>query len=703
MSRFDWLQTLTGTCAERAIDWLDPAQRPPEPVMDTLTDVHHAGEPWLIPLTVFTLESTPAQLKRDPRRLGRLRIAWRRAWQLQGSPPLDQLQLTGEWAGTTDQVSSIAIGHVLDRALVDNLIPATYSGFVRMLLPGRFLLHLGWKNLHCPAALLQLLTQRAQVTNPAVIDPRHVDLVKLLVHHNSSVWGVHLVCVAAALIGEVRQDGRARWAPNTIVNMIKRSAAVLRSLHAAQELHMGHVDPSGALEKYALGQLPDVQGRHTSTLAVDVHAYLSGVASQVRMQAQHRRPAWLGPWLLPAPRRALVHLPSMRQARAEQAVRRLAQVEVIIPHVAELTALIQQRMNAFEQMHTAFVEARRTARSTGDDCAFDVRLTDGSATLKFCTVSTTRVDRHFRVALPEPDVVLTEFLGAWGPDGEPLTDPFFVSLYRAWVDPAYQARLISAGHISSDLNAHTAGLLRPSGRALEFCQRQVRSAVENGGHVATYVDMDACCAGIVYGGFALLILMFSGLRIHELQQIRVDAENVIGGTDMPPLHLHDGRISVQVFQKSAKNRAPVQHVLPRELTLIWIQARALRTAAWGPEQAVEMEGGPEFGLASAHYLFQAHGQGLRQTDINRMLRAASFGLELPSGQPVYVTAHMERHLYSKRRARRGDDPADIQHALGHTDARMTAMYAETTGGGDWPSTPSGTLWDALAVVPSVQP
>lgn len=714
MNRLDWLQHLSEPLAERTMVWLQPHRRPSDKIMNILTQTYQGGEPWLEALVAFVLETDGARTVQNADAVRIARQVWLDSWIRQGSPPLHELRAEGQWTDRRSRsIAIVRIGMVLDQALAGGRAPAEISTFIRTLLPSRYLRHLGWLNLESlPAPLVEFLQAQAGVTNPLVVDGRHKRIIGWLVHHRDKAWATHLACLAATLLGDLRGDGRQRCSPITVVNQLSAVKAILQTVHAHVGLDgIGSVDPATLLDAYIQGKLPGAEGRNWSSRAVAVNFYLSSVAAQERMLArQGDGIGELKKYILPVPRRVPLYLPDPHQVLADQTARRQQRMAELHRQYDRVIFLAVARTLAIQQVHQEFVKARRRTEVTGQEQAFDVTLSDGSATLSFRTV----LDNRIRIAPDESGNStgsLTEYLGAYRPDGGLLPDTFFVSLFKAWYDPQYQNILCEKGYKKKSFEVSARGLYKPSGRMSYFCGWQMRGSKKFKAQRAIFLDLNAIAMGITYGALGLLIMLTSGMRIHELQQVRVDANGKLRGTNESPLRLDDsGRISVSVFPKGGKKPGfePVRHVLPLYITSVWQRARQLRMAVWGMERLVSLENGAEFDLPAAHYLFQSRSAGLSKVDINRMMFTATFGLSSldQPDKPIILTAHDLRRLYAAWRQRAGHEFSHIQHALGHANASMTARY--TSHQADEIMQPqscigpgSETLWEALSIIPTV--
>lgn len=211
---------------------------------------------------------------------------------------------------------------------------------------------------------------------------------------------------------------------------------------------------------------------------------------------------------------------------------------------------------------------------------------------------------------------------------------------------------------------------------------------------------------MAYGALITLLALASGMRIHELQQIRLDGrpDDICGEPSLPHfgINFKDNTIYCVVYPKGHKRdkRSPVTHILSLHLQSYWRHVVQLHDLIWPSWHSVAPEHADELGLDAGIYLFQTDSTALLQTEMRCLARAVSFGIPLTTsvGERVSLTTHLLRHGYAHMRASLDHELTTIQAALGHHDIRMTRRYtgAAVPQSREMPVSSSiQNLWSAL--------
>lgn len=555
----------------------------------------------------------------------------------------------------------------------------SYQEYMTHIPPGEPLTsrQLTWRSLeNIPKPLLDLLVTRAGEPDCSITSERHLPMLKKLIFHRHERWSNQHICAAASLMGTFRADGRENRSPITLCSMISHISAVLKAL--LHEYGTCHVNPSQIavfINKYATGQLTSVANKTLSTRSVEVRSYLTCVNEQKILTAQ--RPFSndaIKDYLLPDPNCLFDHLPTTLDVLRDRAQRREPMAQRALEGWDEVRGIIEARVQALQEIHNAYKEPRTLAKSGNIDVNFKVNLSDGSAVLYFRAIY---CKTHIKInSRGDTDVELVEYLGCYDQNGQILPDPFFCDLCRAWYDPNYQRALQRLGYCKSDFDYHRYGVLVPHKEINKFCKREYQKAVRQHRKPPILLDLDALAFGITYGALALTIIVKSSIRIHELQQLHVDARQPAkSGIGLDISIDAQGWLMVHIQDKGRKGLLPKAHRFPPSVAAAWRRARQLRSVIWGRERRVVIEKGAQYDLKPMFALFQDFDSCLAQKTLNQMIRACTFGmLTGEKSEPYYLTAHLLRHLYARLRERSGDNIDDIQFALGHDKRPTTWIY-----------------------------
>ena len=606
MSHPVWLSSLPNDIAVTAEAWLNVNQNLPSSIMGLLDSLHERHAPFLLSFVVHLMQISPETLEKRTPLLLQICKVWLKAWEQQGSPEsLDDFLLIGNWGSKGLKQLSLTIAYTLDRALANHEAPKSISEFTCMLLGSRYKSHLGWYNLRgYPEPLVRILMQRAGAIDPMSVSADRISLVTHLSKQAGQPWAKYLMCVAIALVGELQISGGARRGAISDRSYLNRATTILTVIHHNRGLNIDNRHVASLLEAYIEGKLIIPRNSKRSTRASMVQTFLSCIASQQRYLRQFpEHDHYLAPYVLPRPTRPVVGL-SLTDICAETKQRRQADVHAIHPDLYQWLSLAEIRRNVARLICTKM-------HTTSHDCkTFDVPLPDSSAVLKFRFVSISDVQEQSKQRAPT-QTRLIEYLGHEGPERISGKQPFFVFLHRAYFNRQFLSRLMKLGYYRQDFRGYSSGILKPIGAHHDFCQKMMDHDVATGSELRTYIEADTLAFAMSAACLEIELILSTGMRVHELQQIRVDIDSTYPGSDVPVLYMDDSSIYVLIYPKGhkpAQNHLPVQYSFPSDIKDSWIIMREHHQLIWGPERYVDFENGAEFGIPPAPFLFQAHGK-----------------------------------------------------------------------------------------------
>jgi len=670
---------------------------PPPELLSALQEMVVADEPWAAALVTYVLDSDPSQWHKKSIQVRRLRKEWSRAWEAQGRPAhFAALDLSGDWLNRRDRTDGILVGWALDRALQGGLAPADLLSVAQMLLPDRYLETLGWANLtHLPEPVLSLLVTRSE--SERGMNPRFRDLAHWLCGQRDPWLAATCGCIAAAMLGETNARGEERNAPNTILGTISSLAHLLRSPDAS--IQTEHTIRR-FLINYVKGENENVSRSLASTRIQTLRLYLVAAGAQARLiESEPHLEVRLTLWLLPPVLLPLDIDDLLRQARQEQKERRQRRLNALMPNILKLFTVNEGRAAAFQALHAAARDAQTQFVDGGNmPLRYDVTLPDRSATLSFRIATVRLLDEEARdagLALPIRqtllNAVLTEYLGACDASGKPLERPFFVELHDAWYDTACRERLLAAGHRMHDFSCLVHGLIRPRRGLHRRCQLHYNCARAAGQLPRTLLDMRTLSAGIAYGTLFVMLAFATAMRIHEIQQLRVEKRYS---------HKSDGHISFQVLPKYGKREPKKLKVyqIPSRLHPYLIHAITLHEEQWPGWPRLSPYRADAMGYQRGQYLFSTGTRCLDQGALIGLARHTSVGVEV-KGMKDFFASHDLRYANTLAHLDIESPISVIQAGLGHRyqGTTLTYTFGQTTGTTPY-LRPNGrhlTLWEAL--------
>lgn len=674
MSRPAWLSGLPNDFAFAAEAWLNVNQNLPNSIQHLLDSLHERHSPFLLPFVIYLMQISPEILeKRAPLLLQTCKV-WREAWEEQGSPEsLDNFLLVGNWGPRRLKSLSLTIAYTLDRALANHEAPKSISEFTCMLLEGRYKSHLGWYNLRAyPEPLVRILMQRAGAIDPMSVSADRISLVIYLSKQAGQPWAKHLMCVAIALVGELHISGNARRGAASDRNYLNRATTILTAMHHNRGLNIDDRHVASILEAYIEGKLIIPKNSKRSTRASMVQTFLNCIASQQRYLRQFpEHDHYLAPYVLPRPTRPVVGL-SLADICAETKKRRQADVHAIHPDLYQWLSLAEARRNVARLICTKM-------HTISHDCkTFDVPLPDSSAVLKFRFVSISDVQEQSKQRAPT-QTRLIEYLGHEGPERICGKQPFFVFLHRAYFNRQFLSQLMKLGYCRQDFRGYSSGILRPIGVHRDFCQKMMDHDVSFGSELRTYIDADTLAFAMSAACLEIELILSTGMRVHELQQIRVDIDSTYPGSDVPVLYMDDSSIYVLIYpkgRKPAQNHLPVQYSFPSDIKDSWIIMREHHRLIWDSEKHVDFENGAEFGIPPAPFLFQARGKIITTNALRMLLPNILIGHKAVREDNLLASSkpHVFRALNMNETKASGLSLYDISRNMHGGNQKMTQHY-----------------------------
>ncbi|UQN10216.1 site-specific integrase [Deinococcus sp. QL22] len=674
----DLAAALDPVLAESVDAWGTPGTPSPPPSL--IKDLHasmQAHEPWFAPLVVYLLESKCSKWASSTVR--QLLPVLRQAWIAQGQPiNMTEMILSGDRLSDKHRAVTRRIGQAIDRSVMAGQAPRAHREIARLFLPEQYLESFGWRNFNdLPYSIVRLLISRSHSTADHVC-PDYRELAVWL-HGLQDRWlATTCASIAAAMLGEQRSDGSERYTPTTIK---KTANGVLSLLRASRdERHpLGTSSVSTWLNAYMAGDYggpPQKASRVQQARWYDIAAQ-----AQIRLITAHPQLAkQLSPWILP-PLDSTLDSAHIAAARREQQERRERQIQAFMPHVLPLHLVVESRALVFRSLHECYTQEKLHFEKGGRvPRPYAVPLPDGSATLRFRLVTVATLNQEARQQgildrIPGrikdrsllADQILTEYLGAWDADGNALSLPFFVPLHEAWYDETARKALTLTGHRASDFERW--GSAAPLGSLRTQCQAYAQQSRAAGRTPKVLLDMDVLCAGVAYGALYILAALEAGLRIHELQQFRVDA----GYSDVV-----EKRFKFTVYPKGRKRSrsAPVPHDFPPELSPYVMEAMRLHEQLWPGWSTTMPERGAVLGLTEGEYLFSKDKCGMTQHALLSFARHVSLGVPIvmADGEYLVQAGHMYRYMCGRIRDQLGDSIDEIQQAFGHQTSAMTRIY-----------------------------
>lgn len=662
-------QSLDPILRERVRAWRH-SECPPPDILEILSACLEANEPWFPVVTTFVLESDPAQWTDTTwkRRLQLLCNLWRRIWYDAGSPEtLEDLSYPTPEGNKEYYRVFRGAAYALDNAIHAGRAPEDLKVILLKIRPGHYLDCMGWRNLdHLPPILLQLLVTRSKSTGKSVRND-YRSIARYLFGQREQSWGLVTACVAAALLGEETPEGAERNSPLSILGILSSVTAILTALNkngfypAREEDNIEKI-----LLEYISGQLD--RNSIESSRIKRFEDYMLGVDAQMRLIAKlPSQMMQLTSWLLPTPKTPIDQVFLRRRMLEQRHQRRTLQVKALMPKFTALLHIVAIRALIFQSFHPLTVEARRRF-SAGDGTPeyFSHTLPDGSATMKYRVISAEQVEGELRGEKPPRKFivgrVLVEYLGTTDDAGRTLNDPFFATLYREWYMPG------SGNQKQNPINL-PAGIMRPVGHINKLMVEQARTDIQKNRPVRIYLDADALCAGIAYGALAVLIALSTGMRLHELQQIRVDS----GYSDKED----DNSVRFKIYPKACKRsrKSPVYHRISPQIYPYLLEAMRLHQHIWPTWSVGLPENGVEHDLERGKYLFYGREAPFNSTAMKNLMCGASEGIHLQiDGERIPLTSHLLRYGYAHARVELEHSLSDIQRDLGHRSAQMTLGY-----------------------------
>ena len=684
-----------GYC-ERLARWTeDPCPSPR--TLTALLEACRDGGPAGLVLEYALCNTEPSKVEA---RVVALTKAWRQLWVAQNRPG-SFIRLDINATSSRTKKHSTAVAHQVLKHSVH--LSSQRLAEIRVLLPNSYLPPLGVQNLagDLPTAVLSIADERFGAHGQAV-PKEHEAIVRRLYHWRKAPYAAEMLLAAALLTAEGGQHNE-RTAPISVLAFVSRIAALFKEIFTAYGLSsMDEFDPDIHLESHFLNNrskyLASMRESHIS-------AYTTCVEAEHRWSVAHpERKRAVQPWRLRPLKRTLDLGAARGAARKDKGVRSQARADIAARIYLPTLSVVVRRASAFQAIAAATAEARTRFELFGleDHLPFDASLQDGSAILKFILwpAEAFPPTRGFTgQALPFTPggrrKTVVEYVGVVDKNHQPLPDPFFVLAHRGWFDPEFRSELLKYGGVASDSLQVSSGLLRP-GKILSLrCRAEYRTARRTGREPRIFFNMEMLCTGVVYGTFVLMVSYISGLRLHEIQQIR----------GRPPYTkiLKSGHLQCLIYKKGrkrARKRVTAQKLEP-VIVPYWSALINAHREAWGGFANIVPQSGEMLGLEPGPYLLQTAGRPIPQVHMGWLLRFVAFGAcsDTIEEDLRSLTIHLLRHGHTRARDELGHSLDDIQKELGHACSWMTQYYLGGRPKEERPhvlrNTPLGSLWDAL--------
>lgn len=671
---------------DKYLSWLASEATHPD-LVALLTEMR--DEPWLDMVAAYLIDGQGQKSKRY--RMSQLRSAhrrWRELWRAQEMPcEMADLHLPLPRRGI-----EIAIGLALDRAIMADPSLRTMLPIVRNLLPDQRIGSMGWRALPLSQPMMRLLLRRSGSPSEFEVPDEHQRLLTYLFANRSVRHFEVLVAAAICMLGERSLQGE-RNTPISIVNTIVHLNCLLRSIFSHKGLLSISEFSSKDLILYANGTFSD-QARRTRVTYIT--SYVCCYEAQQRFKQGNPNEYKTISDLTLSPPPLNLNLESLiTECLAETREKRGAYMDRVMPHYTQVLQIAAMRGLFLQYFRTAALEAFK-GFGVAKTNSFSVTLPDGSAILDFRWISPRDIgfdvrgnafaaNQTYPKAMTSNDYYYLQYMGARTLSGQLLDNmPFFARIYRE----RYTSAQIGQDTIGQrELRNPTSTLFFPSQEFGRFVSQIAAYASNKGQPIPILLDLDALCGGVAIGILVLLISASSGMRMNEIQQIRLD--------DGYTLVDDTGAVNVRVRPKGRKRDREllVTHRIDPYLIPYWRYFVLDLADARGPLKKIEIERGAVWRIPPGQYLLQWHGAPLQQGAINAMLRLVTIGT-LPEG--LSLTSHILRHVYARSNLALGQTLAHIQHTLGHASPLTTQIYtADTVAGSDLPLPTPLTYWEAL--------
>lgn len=575
------------------------------------------------------------------------------------------------------------VAKVVEKALQEGQADKLLLPEVHHLLPEHYIGVLGWTNLdtHLPPFLLALLDAQSGA-NSGAVPMRYQALAVQLWGYRRQPFFTHLAFAVAALMG-ARRDGKEQNQPISIADLLRGACMALQASFLSHGLTcMSEYDPDVHLMAYIHS---DVTSPSEGTRAAYAAKYLHCVEAQMRWCESHPQMAeTVQEWQLKDVTEAHAEQIGLLVKRTRKAAKRgrQAQVKAVEPYLLTILSAALTREDVFSELHTVYLNELEAFRNQPEPQPrpFHFRLRDGSATLLWTIwtpnllsdadqMMVQRVDRKRRMR----NQVVVEFRGAVDDQGKALPMPFFAERIRGWYDVSARTSALRSGTPAYDFEHGVPGLLRPASALGAYIHRHAARMISSGRTPRVLLDLTALSAGLTYGLFVLLYGLITGMRLHELQQLNVDAEFSNYEKD------GKGKMICRVRPKGEKGPDGTEtgHIIDAEMVEYWRKVERAYRHQWGEYYKwVVPERGDEYDLDYGLYLLQAGGKALTQQQLATLLRFITFGIPLatPDSQRFDFIAHFLRYMYGRLRHALGHAEKDIQTGYGHMSIKQAREY-----------------------------
>ncbi|WP_135230430.1 site-specific integrase [Deinococcus fonticola] len=689
-------EALRSELRPRYSEWCKTPGAPKE-IIEALDAINRANEPWLDIIAIYLMRRetiyTHSSLSAQIGRINAFRHLWKKLWISQGFPAVSDVVLPKKLPEGIKNLHT-TIGLALDNMIYREPKLRDLTPIARTLCPGHYLKSIGWKNLPIPSDMMRLLLRRSGSPSELEVPEEYVELLKCLTSYRAARHFLPLISAAICLLGE-RVGNSERNTPRSIRSAITKLNCILKQIFDSRDIvSLSEMKPSYIT--FYINNSQDYEkhhGRASYGSRIDyLTAYLACYDAQQRYKYEYPNDNTLSNYYLPPVPKNLNISQLIQKSISIRRENRRRDVKQLMPHYQRLLQITVMRALVIQSLRKFGKHALEHSKET-----FDLPLPDLSATIKLRWTTPKEVDAEIRGdrATVGDTTKCLQYLGAYDSEGIMLpNEPFFVkSLIACSLNQHVGPRDLP----QDDLMMPGSGLFFPSGKLRTSIRETVNSAKEHGCPLPILFELDSLAGGIAIGVLLLMICSTTGMRMHEVQQIRINDGKTVILKIKPKRQNHQKTKPYRVFRvyyfpKGAKRERKQEKYKDISIAIkpYWNHLVNDLDDARGKFQKVITQGSAEWQLQPGVYLFQWHGKALKHYTLNALLRLTTLGA-LPEGAP---SAHLLRHAMAHSAKSLGATVEQIQRQLGHKQSNMTKYYA---GSDNIPLTSATmmTIWEAL--------
>ncbi|WP_161883819.1 tyrosine-type recombinase/integrase [Deinococcus alpinitundrae] len=283
---------------------------------------------------------------------------------------------------------------------------------------------------------------------------------------------------------------------------------------------------------------------------------------------------------------------------------------------------------------------------------------------------------HPRILDTNP--VYLEYINSIADGGERGAPPFFINYIKCLHDKITRDQFEKEwGYDFTNLQHWDSNLLKGPRESIAVLRTLAATERKLSLEPSVIFDFDALYTGTLIGSTALLIGYHLGLRMHEYQQIRLDAPYTdkffVNGKKRPVV-----RIRLKGLKGSADELSV--RLVPQ---VVWDSMMKLARRVQGHHQGkiprVKMSDGDLYRVGEAPYLFQNKAKGLTSDSITAGMRFMFNDVIIKDDEGKIVTAasHLLRHNFTRRSLNSVGDPRKVGKMLGHSSEEVTNYYGQS--------------------------